>query len=96
MDEYDLCLYVVGHGPKTRRALGYLRRLCEAELAGRYHIDVIDIASDPEAGELANIIASPTLIRRAPLPVVRILGDLSDQESMRRGLGLSPNDCGVE
>lgn len=86
MIDYVLCLYVVGRGAKTRRAMSNLRRLCDDELAGRYRIDVIDIIEDPEAGEHSNIIASPTLVRRAPLPVVRILGDLSDREALRDGL----------
>jgi len=92
MIDYDLCLYVVGRGLKPSRALTNLHRICDAELAGRYRIEVVDVLADPEAGERANIIVSPTLVRRAPLPIVRIFGDLSDREAIRHGLGLGADE----
>ena len=86
---YTLELFVVGHSSKAQRAEDNLRRLCEQRLAGRYDLRVIDVLENAEAAEAANIIATPTLVRRAPLPVRLVVGDLSEPDALRYGLGLA-------
>jgi circadian clock protein KaiB len=75
-------LYIVGHSRSSQTAVTNLRRICEHELLGRCDLHIIDVLEQPDAAEAANIIATPTLIRRAPLPVRRIVGDLSLTESV--------------
>lgn len=70
-------LYIVGHSRNSQTAVTNLRRICEHELLGRCELQIVDILENPEAAEANNIVATPTLIRRAPLPVRRIVGDLS-------------------
>jgi circadian clock protein KaiB len=71
-------LYVIGTARNSQAAMANLRRLCDGPLRGRCRLQIIDILEHPEAADQANIVATPTLIRRAPLPVRRIIGDLSD------------------
>ncbi|HEX6323458.1 MAG TPA: circadian clock KaiB family protein [Vicinamibacterales bacterium] len=78
MADVRLELYIVGQSRNSVTAAANLRRLCEGALAGRCDVQVVDLLEHPEAAEAANIIATPLLIRRAPLPVMRIVGDLSD------------------
>jgi len=91
-NRYELELFVVGHSAKAERAESNLRRVCEARLAGRYDLRVTDVLEDAEAAEEANIIATPTLLRRAPLPVRMVVGDLSHRDALLRGLGLEDSD----
>ncbi|MDB4928957.1 MAG: KaiB domain protein [Myxococcaceae bacterium] len=91
-DRYELELFVVGHSAKAERAESNLRRLCEARLAGRYELRVTDVLEDAEAAEAANIIATPALMRRAPLPVRVVVGDLSQHDALVRGLGLEEEE----
>lgn len=75
-------LYVIAHSRNSQTAITNLRRLCEHELMGQCELQVVDILEHPEAAEAANIVATPTLIRREPLPVRRIVGDLSLTDSV--------------
>ena len=88
MNKYTLKLYVTGNTPRTERAISNLRRICEVELQGQYHMVVIDILERPHLAEDEKIIATPTLIKQLPPPVRRIIGDLSDVEKVLLGLDL--------
>ena len=86
--KYELELFVVGHSSKAQVAERNLRRLCETKLAGRYELRVTDVLEDADAAEAANIVATPALVRRAPLPVRVVVGDLSERDALLYGLGL--------
>jgi circadian clock protein KaiB len=90
--EMRLELYVVGRSPNSEAAVANLRRICEERLAGRYELLIIDVLENPEAAEAANIVATPTLIKRAPPPPRRIVGDLSATDAVLRGLGIDEED----
>jgi circadian clock protein KaiB len=90
--KYDLELFVVGHSAKAKQAEFNLRRLCDARLAGRYALRITDVLEDADAAEAANIVATPALVRRAPLPVRMVVGDLSERSALIFGLGLESDD----
>jgi|ERR1041385_525787 circadian clock protein KaiB len=77
---WDLRLYVAGNSPRSRTALENLKRLCEAHLRGRYTIEVVDLREKPELAKIDQILAVPTLIRKVPEPMKRVIGDLSDAD----------------
>ena len=83
-----LRLYVAGQSPKSLRAFANLTTLCEEHLAGRYEIEVIDLVEDPSLARSDDILAIPTLVRRLPEPLRRIIGDLSNTERVLVGLRL--------
>jgi circadian clock protein KaiB len=83
-----LRLYVAGQSPKSLRAFANLTTLCEEHLAGRYEIEVIDLVEDPLLARSDDILAIPTLVRRLPEPLRRIIGDLSNTERVLVGLRL--------
>ena len=85
-----LRLYVAGQSPKSLRAFANLTALCEEHLAGHYEIEVIDLVADPSAARNDDILAIPTLVRRLPAPLRRIIGDLSNTERVLVGLRLEP------
>lgn len=85
---YNLRLYVAGQSPKSVTALSNLRRVCDQYLSGRYTIDIIDLMKEPQRAQADQIVAIPTLIRKMPEPVKRILGDLSSMERVVVGLDL--------
>ena len=85
-EEFDLRLYVAGQTPKAIRAFANLRKICEEHLAGRYRIEVIDLLEDPQLGRGDQILAIPTLVRRLPEPIKKIIGDLSNEERVLVGL----------
>ncbi len=85
---YELELFVVGNSPKAQEAERNLRELCDRAIAGRYELRITDVLENAEAAEEANIIATPTLLRRAPLPVRVVVGDLSRRDMLAYGLGL--------
>ena len=85
---FDLKLYVAGQTPKAIRAFENLRRICEEHLAGRYNIEVIDLLENPQLGQGDQILALPTLVRRLPEPIKKIIGDLSNTERVLVGLDL--------
>jgi circadian clock protein KaiB len=87
---FDLRLYVAGQTPKAIRAFTNLQRICAEHLEGRYRIEVIDLLEDPRLGRGDQILALPTLVRRLPEPIKKIIGDLSDTERVLVGLDLRP------
>jgi circadian clock protein KaiB len=88
--EYELKLYVAGQTPRSVAALTNLKRVCETHLAGRYTIDVIDLIENPRLAAGDQILAVPTLVRRLPEPIKKIIGDLSDEERVLVGLDIRP------
>lgn len=86
--EYLLRLYVAGQTPRSVLALNNLKAICEQHLAGRYEIEVIDLLVDPTLARGDQILALPTLIRRLPPPVKKIIGDLTSAEHVLVGLDL--------
>ncbi|MBF0215044.1 MAG: circadian clock protein KaiB [Magnetococcales bacterium] len=93
---YVLKLFVTGHTPRSERAIQNLRRICERELDGRYEMVVIDILEQPQSAEDEKILATPTLIKALPLPLRRIIGDLTDKEKVLLGLDLLPCSTGTD
>lgn len=87
MPTLHLELYVVRHSPNSQTAIANIRHVCEEHFAGRCTLEIIDIVEAPWAAEAANILVTPTLIRRQPLPVRRIIGDLSERRIVLDHLG---------
>jgi circadian clock protein KaiB len=85
---YDLRLYIAGQTPRSIAAVCNLRKLCETYLSGRYRLDVIDLMEEPGRAECDRIVAIPTLIRRWPGAVTRIIGDLSNSECVLTRLNI--------
>jgi circadian clock protein KaiB len=90
-DTFLLRLYVAGQTPKCIRAFANLKRICEEYLAGRYHIEMVDLLLNPQLARGDQILAVPTLVRRLPEPIKKIIGDLSNTERVLVGLDLRPN-----
>ncbi|WP_339915421.1 circadian clock KaiB family protein [uncultured Brevundimonas sp.] len=86
--EYALRLYVTGTTTRSAKAIANLRQVCESRLEGRYELEVIDIYQEPGAAADHQILAAPTLVKMSPLPMRRIIGDLSDHSRLLAGLGL--------
>ena len=91
---FDLRLYVAGHTAKTLRAFANLRTICDEHLAGRYRIEVVDLLENPQLGRGDQILALPTLVRRLPHPIKKIIGDLSNTERVLVGLDIRPRSRG--
>ena len=89
-DRWNLRLYVAGKTPRCEAAEFNLRRVCEEYLAGRYTIEVVDLLENPTLAQGDQILAVPTLVRKLPMPVRRIIGDLSNTERVLVGLDLRP------
>jgi circadian clock protein KaiB len=89
-ETWQLRLYVAGQSPKSLRAFANLKELCEEHLPGRYEIEVIDLIEHPALARSDDILAIPTLVRRLPAPLRKIIGDLSDTERVLVGLRLQP------
>ena len=87
---WSLRLYVAGQTPRSVAALNNLKRMCEAHLAGRYQIEVIDLLKNPKLAAGDQIFAVPTLVRKLPQPIKKIIGDLSDEERVLVGLDVQP------
>jgi circadian clock protein KaiB len=90
---YNLRLYVAGQTPKSITALANLKNICEQHLAGRYRIEVIDLLEQPQLAAGDQILAVPTLVRRLPEPLKKIIGNLSDMERVLVGLDLRPESA---
>lgn len=86
--EYILKLYIAGMTPRGAKALENLKKLCEAEVPGRYSIEVVDLLKSPQLAEGDQILAVPTLVRKLPEPIRKIIGDLSDKEKVLVGLNM--------
>ena len=89
-EKWNLRLYTAGQSPKSLAALNNLKRVCEEHLAGRYSIEVVDLLKNPRLAKDDQIVAIPTLVRKLPEPLRRIVGDLSDTERALVGLQLRP------
>ena len=85
---YVLRLYVTGMTPKSTIAIENVRRVCEENLHGRYELEIIDIYQQPEYATKENLIAAPTLIKKLPLPLKRLIGDMSNRDRILVGLDL--------
>lgn len=87
-EKWNLRLYTAGQSPKSLAALANLKRVCDEHLAGRYSIEVVDLMKNPRLAKDDQIVAIPTLVRKLPEPLRRIVGDLSDTERTLVGLQL--------
>lgn len=87
---YELRLYVAGQTPKSVTAISNLKKYCEEYLKGRYKIEVIDLLKHPQLAEGDQILAIPTLVRKVPAPIRKIIGDLSNEERVLVGLDIRP------
>ncbi len=87
---WELRLYVAGQTPKSVAALSNLRRICEEHVSGEYHIEVIDLLKHPQLARGDQIVAIPTLVRKIPVPLRKIIGDLSNTERVLVGLQIRP------
>lgn len=88
--QFELRLYVAGQTAKSRSALANLKRICGTHLAGQYRIEVIDLTQNPALAAGDQILAVPTLVRRLPEPIKKIIGDLSNEERVLVGLDVQP------
>jgi len=88
--EYYLRLYIAGTTPRSTQAIKNLKLICETYLKGRYELEVIDVYQSTQEMQPDNIVALPTLIKRLPLPLRRVIGDLSDSEKVLLGLDIVP------
>ena len=86
MSKYRLILYVTGTSPRAKIAIANLQRLCENELEGQYELEIVDVLENPQRAEDEKILATPTLIKKLPLPLRRVIGDLSDKDKVLLGL----------
>lgn len=89
-DAWEMKLYVAGQTPKSLAAFANLKKLCEEHLAGKYRIEVIDLLKNPQLARGDQIFAIPTLVRKLPPPLKKIIGDLSNTERVLVGLDLCP------
>ncbi len=87
---WELRLYVAGQTPNSMRAFANLKKICEEYLAGQYRIEIIDLLVNPQLAKGDQILAVPTLVRKLPEPVRKIIGDLSNTERVLVGLDLRP------
>ena len=87
-EKYILRLYVTGMTPKSTRAIASVQKLCEEYLEGAYELKVIDIYQQPQLAKGEQIIATPTLIKKLPLPLRKLIGDMSDTERFLFGIDL--------
>ena len=89
-ERWELRLYVAGQSPKSVAAFANLKKLCEEHLAGKYTIEVVDLIQQPQLAAGDQIVAIPTLVRKLPEPLRRIVGDLRNKERALVGLNLRP------
>lgn len=87
---WELKLYVAGKTPKSETALRNLKKYCKEHLEGRYQIEVVDLLEKPQLAEGDQIFAVPTLVRKVPVPIRKIIGDLSNEEKVLVGLNIVP------
>ncbi len=90
VERWELRLYVAGQTPKCVTAFANLKRICEEHMAGKYRIEIIDLVKNPKLARGDQILAIPTLVRKLPTPVRKIIGDLSNTERVLVGLDLRP------
>ena len=92
MARFTLRLYISGTTPQSQKAVATIHRICESYLAGRFHLEIIDIYQSPGRAKDDRIIAVPTLVKASPAPLRLLLGDLSDEKRVLAGLGLDISD----
>ena len=85
---YHLTLYVAGYSPKSRLAMSNLKQLCETRLSSKYTVEIVDLLREPKRARLDQIVAIPTLVKKLPPPLKKIIGDLSNTEKVLVGLNL--------
>lgn len=90
MPMIKLKLYVTGYTVRSRQAIMQLKKLCDEQFGDVYDLEIIDILQNPQLAEDEKILATPTLIKELPLPIRRIIGDLSDTDNVLLGLDLQP------
>ena len=88
LDTWNLRLYVAGQTPKSLTAFSNLKKLCEEHLFGRYQIEIVDLTRQPHLAQNDQIVALPTLVRKLPEPIKRVIGDLSNLDRVMVGLDL--------
>src|SRR5215203_3666378 len=88
--KWELRLYIAGNTPKSLTALSNLKKYCEEHLKGQYKIEVIDLLVNPQLAAGDQILAIPTLVRKVPAPIRKIIGDLSNEEKVLVGLNIRP------
>ncbi len=89
-DKWVLRLYIAGQTPKSITAFNNLKKICSEQLENRYTIEIVDLLKDPQLAQEHQILAVPTLVRKLPVPVRKIIGDLSNTERVLVGLDLKP------
>lgn len=92
LSKYTLKLFITGHNPRADAAIANLRRICDEELKGAYSLEIVDVLENPEVAETDRILATPTLIKRLPPPLRRVIGDMSDRDKVLLGLEVKPGD----
>jgi circadian clock protein KaiB len=93
-EKWELRLYTAGQTPRSLAAIKNLKKVCEEHFAGRYEIEIVDLLRNPRLAKDDQIVAIPTLVRKLPEPVRKIIGDLSDTERTLVGLQLRPQSMG--
>ncbi len=88
-DKYILKLYIAGLSPRSERAITNIKKICETHLKGRYELQVIDLYQYPKLAKGEQIVAVPTLVKKLPLPLRKIIGDMSDEDKVLVGLDLN-------
>ena len=88
-EKWELRLYVAGQTPKCLTALANLKRICDEQIPGQYELEIIDLLENPRLAREDNILAIPTLVRKMPAPLRKIIGDLSNQERVLLGLDVN-------
>ena len=89
---WELRLYVAGQTPKSLTAFANLKKYCDEHLHGKYRLEVIDLIEKPQLAKDHQILAIPTLVRKVPVPIRKIIGDLSNKEKVLVGLDIRPNN----
>jgi len=90
IEQWELRLYIAGNTPKSTMALNNLKKYCEEHLKGQYKIEVIDLLQQPQLAAGDQILAVPTLVRKVPVPIRKIIGDLSNEDKVLVGLNIRP------
>jgi circadian clock protein KaiB len=91
-EKWELRLYVAGQSPRSLEAFANLKRICEEHLKGKYSIEVIDLLENPQLAKGDQILAVPTLVRKLPEPIRKIIGTLSEEDRVLVGLNIRPRD----
>ncbi|GAB4295928.1 MAG TPA: circadian clock KaiB family protein [Oscillatoriaceae cyanobacterium M33_DOE_052] len=91
MMKYLLKLYITGNTPRSQRAIANLLRICQEELSEQYQVEIVDVLEQPEMAEQEKILVTPTLIKQLPPPLQRIIGDMSNTDTLLLGLDLVQN-----